>query len=100
MTVTPAAPPPPAITKVDVQKLAEATALIVPLIPKSWVKSSIIWLSIANALQLGLAAVTGLMPPNVSISLAVVLSIVVGILRVVNPNPPIAGSNQDLTKGK
>jgi hypothetical protein len=105
--VTPVAPPvpvpalaePPAITKLDVQKLAQAAALVAPLIPKSWMKSSIILLTIANALQLILASVTNLLPPNIAIIIAVIFSAIIAVVRVVQPNPPIAGGPQDLTTG-
>lgn len=93
----PVAAAPVSISKIDVQKLTDATALIAPFIPKTWMKSSIILLQIANIAQLLLGAFASFMPMNVSITIAAVLSILTIVFRVVNPNPPITGSPQDLT---
>lgn len=96
---TPALASPPAITKIDIDKLAQAAALIAPLIPKSWLKSSILLLSIVQALQLSLAGVAPILPVKVTLTLGAIIAIVIGVLRVVQANPPIAGGPQDLTTG-
>jgi hypothetical protein len=86
-----------ALSSIDVGKLQDAVKLIVPLIPKAWFTSTILILTIANAVQLLLGAFTPLLTPTTATVIGSILSIVIGILRVVRPNPPIAGGPHDPT---
>lgn len=95
----PALASPPAITKLDVQKLAQAAALVAPLIPKAWYASLIIGAQVLSIITALFGAFTPLLPLQDALAISTVLSSLTLVFRYVNPNPPIAGGPQDLTTG-
>jgi len=87
-----------ALSQIDVPQLTTALQQLSLLLPKQWFRSSIIILSALNVGQLMLGAFTPLIPAPTAAVIGIVISVATGVLRYVNPNPPIAGSPQDPAK--